>query len=82
MNCTQDQVLRVVAEFVARTRSVPVESVKADTKLFQEGLVDSFAVVELTAELEKMLSARLGDGTLLPEDFETPKVLFERLRDV
>jgi acyl carrier protein len=72
-------VVSVVGQFVARTRGVPADSVDESTPLFAEGLLDSFSLVELTTELESALGIRIGDGLLLPEDFETPARLFERL---
>ena len=34
------------------------------------------------AELEQRLSISLPDGSLIPEDFETPEVLFNRLQEL
>jgi acyl carrier protein len=38
--------------------------------------------VELIAELEKQLGLQLPDGSLIPEDFETPQVLYDRLQEL
>jgi acyl carrier protein len=73
------EVVALVGRFVARTRGVPADSVREDTPLFAEGLLDSFSLVELTADLEAGLGMTIPDGQLLPEDFETPTTLFGRL---
>lgn len=82
MDCALPQVVEIVARFVARTRGVPADSLQPTTRLLQEGLLDSFGLAELTAELELALGASLQEGALLPEDFETPQVLCERLRQL
>jgi acyl carrier protein len=82
MECDLPRVVEVVARFVARTRGVPVVAVQPDTRLLQEGLLDSFSLVELIAELESVLGTRLPDGMLLPQDFETPEMLFGRLQQI
>jgi acyl carrier protein len=82
VDCTVPQVVEVVASFVARTRGLPGDTVQPATKLLQEGLLDSFGLVELIADLESALGASLPEGTLLPEDFETPQVLCDRLRQL
>ena len=82
MNCELGQVVAAVGSFVQRTRGLSAASVTAETPLFREGLIDSFGLIELIAELEKALGATLPDGALIPEDFESPQVLFERLKQV
>ncbi len=80
MKCELGQIVEVVAGFVARTRGVPATSVQSGTGLLQEGLLDSFSLVELMGELEAALGCAIPEGMLIPVDFETPTVLFERLR--
>ena len=82
MKCEQAQVVKIVADFACRTRGADPKAVKADTPLFREGLVDSFGLVELIAELETGLNVVLPEGSLIPEDFETPQVLWERLQQL
>ncbi len=82
MDCDLAQVLRVVAGFVARTRGVSEADVTVLTRLLEAGLIDSFGVAELIAELEEALGTTLPEGALLPQDFESPEVLFERLRQL
>lgn len=82
MKCELNQVVKLVGAFVAKTRGVPEASVTAETKLFQEGFVDSFSLVELTVALEQGLGVPLPDGTLIPEDFESPRAVYDRLLQV
>ena len=82
MNCELSQVLLVVSRMVALTRGVPPESIQPSTKLLQEGLLDSFGLVDLVLELETVLGAKIPQTSLLPEDFETPEVLCERLKQL
>ena len=82
MECTLPQIVDVVASFVARTRDLPGDTVQPATRLLQEGLLDSFSLVELIADLESALGASLPEGALLPEDFESPQVLCDRLRQL
>ena len=80
MKCELSQVVDVVAGFVARTRALPKSTVSAQTRILEEGLVDSFALIELIGELEATFKASIPEGELIPQDFETPTVLFHRLQ--
>lgn len=80
MKCDLDQVLKIISAFVTRSRGAT--AVSAHTKLFQEGFVDSFSLVELTAELAAGLGVQLPDGSLIPEDFESPQAVFDRLQQI
>jgi acyl carrier protein len=82
MECELPLIVDVVGRFVARTRGLPAATVQPETMLLQEGLLDSFSLVELIAELESALGASLAEGTLLPEDFGSPQILCERLRQL
>src|SRR6185295_5746700 len=74
MNVPMDKMLEVVREFVQRQKGDSAKSITADSKLVQDGFIDSFTLVELIVDLEKQLQISLPDGSLIPEDFETPKV--------
>jgi acyl carrier protein len=82
MTCDLSQVVGIVDDFVARTRGVPAKSVEPATRLLQEGLLDSFSLVELMGEIESALGSRIPEGALIPEDFETPTLLFKRLQSL
>jgi acyl carrier protein len=79
MELTVAQVVEIVDRFVVQANGVPPGTVGPSTRVLQEGLLDSFSLVSLIAELEKALGTDLPEGTLLPEDFETPQVLCDRL---
>lgn len=80
-NVTLDRVVAIVADFV-KGRGKKAGTIQADSRLLSDGFVDSFSLVELIAALESTLGVTLADGTLIPEDFETPRVLHGRLEEV
>lgn len=77
-----EAVRSVISDFVARTRGTPETPIGGETRLLQEGLVDSFGLVELIVDLEGALGLDLPQGSLIPEDFETPMVLYARLTEL
>ncbi|MCK6548439.1 acyl carrier protein [Myxococcota bacterium] len=81
MKIDHDKVLGVVRAFVSG-RGGDGARITMETRLLHDGHVDSFALVELIAELEQQLGLDLPMGTLIPEDFETPKVLCARLTEI
>jgi D-alanine--poly(phosphoribitol) ligase subunit 2 len=46
-----------------------------DLDLFESGLLDSFAVVQLIVELEEKLGVKLAIETLAREDIATPALI-------
>jgi acyl carrier protein len=82
MDVKLDDILTVIRGFVERKRGKPAGAIQAGTALLRDGYLDSFALVELIAELEKDMSISLSDGSLIPEDFETPQVLYDRLQEL
>ena len=82
MDVAVDKVLTVVREFIAHKQGAATRPIDADTPLLREGHIDSFGLVELIAELQSKLQIDIPDGALIPEDFESPRVLFDRLRDI
>ncbi len=82
MDFSHDRVLEVIRSFVEHKKGTAAPAIGSDTFLLRDGYLDSFALVELIAELEKQLSATIPDGALIPEDFETPQTLCERLEQL
>jgi acyl carrier protein len=82
MNVSLESVVEVVSGFVGRTRGKLPRPINADTRLFQEGLIDSFGLVELILEIEKAAGGAIPEGALLPDDFESPRVLHSRLEEI
>ena len=54
----------------------------ADTALISDGYLDSFSFIELRNTLETELNVTLPTGALIPEDFESPAILQQRLAAV
>ncbi len=82
MNIALESVVQVVDRHVARARGRKLGSIDADTPLFQQGLIDSFGLAELLIELEKLAGEPIPEGALVPDDFESPRVLHHRLQEV
>ena len=51
-----------------------------DMRLFDEGLLDSFAVVQLLVALEEQLGVALDIEALTRDDIATPALIAERVR--
>lgn len=81
MKVAVEQMLGIIREFV-REREGTAPKIDAETALLREGVIDSFALVDLIAEIEKKLGVDLPMGTLIPEDFETTRVLCARLEQI
>jgi len=77
-----DAIVRIVRAFVATRTGRSADDIGPATLLLRDGRLDSFSLVELIVELERGLDVSLDAGALIPEDFETPLVLLERLRDI
>lgn len=82
MDVSMDAILSVVRGFVQNKRGKPADAIGPNTALLRDGYLDSFALVELIGELEKDLQIELPDGSLIPEDFETPEVLYNRIQEL
>ena len=82
MNVSHQRVLEIIRQFVEHKKGSAAAAIVANTPLLRDGYLDSFALVELIVELERQLPATLPDGSLIPEDFETPQTLCERLEQL
>lgn len=49
----------------------------ADTELLSSGLMDSFALVDVLLELERVTRRRIPRGRVSPEDMETVRKMLE-----
>lgn len=74
-------VLAIVSEFSRTSRGTDPSSISPDTRLLQQGYLDSFGLVELIGLLEGRLGVDLL-GQLIPEDFETVRTLYARLEEI
>lgn len=53
----------------------PALQIDADTPLLSTGLLDSFALVEVLHELERVTGRRISAGRVSPSDFETVRLM-------
>jgi acyl carrier protein len=82
MDVQLESVVNTVNQYVAKTRGAPKKPIAPDTLLYQEGHIDSFGLVDLIADLETALKIELPPGTLIPEDFESPRALWTRIHQI
>jgi len=82
MSLNAEKILEVVRSYVGQLNPKLAPNISMETRLLQDGYLDSFALVQLITELEKVLDMQLGDGALLPEDFESPAALVQRLNEL
>jgi len=59
---------------VLRNPAIPLEQ---DTPLVSSGLVDSFALVEVLLELERITDRQIPAGRVSPEDLDTVRKMLE-----
>ncbi len=51
------------------------EGITEDTKLFEEGIVDSTGILEIVAFIEEQYAVGVADDELVPENFETVRAI-------
>ncbi len=71
-----EQILEILTEICGAD---PGE-LQADTALFDEGLLDSFALVQLIVALEERFSVTLDPADLERKDMATPAAIAETVR--
>jgi acyl carrier protein len=79
---TLEAVVATIAEQVGQSRGKLKHAIGPDTNMFREGLIDSLGLVELQARLEELSGKALPEGGLMPDDFESPRVLHARLKEL
>jgi acyl carrier protein len=62
----QDKIRELLGRITGKTISGP-----SDENLFESGVLDSFALTDLVAALEKEFNIRIPDGDLNPRKFES-----------
>mgnify|MGYP001367386587 CR=1 FL=1 len=82
MDRSAEAVLKILEEFIIREKGRLSEPLSLDTPLLQRGLIDSFAIVSLGEEFARAFGITVTSGTLIPEDFETPRQLWSRLQEL
>ena len=76
---SEDQLQAVMAciRAVAKKGRSAVPDVKPGTHLFDECVLDSFAILELVAELEKSFGIEIATEDLIVQNFATPASVAE-----
>jgi len=59
-----------IREIIETVAGKPVEAGPEDS-LFESGLLDSFALVDLVAALEQAFGVRIPDADLIPQRFDS-----------
>ena len=66
-----------LAEFIRReVMKNPSAELALDTPLVSSGLIDSLALVDILAELEKITETRIPAGKITAEDMDTVRLMF------
>ena len=81
MERSADTVLRVISESIVRAKGDLSTPLTLDTPLL-EGLVDSFGLIELSEDIARALDLPLLSGNFVPEDFETPRTVWNRIQEI
>ena len=69
---TAEQMISYIKEEVLRDRCVEIAE---DTPLVSSGLIDSFALIDLLLQLEKVTRRRLAPGRVSPRDMDTVRMM-------
>lgn len=82
MNTDLETLLRVVSAYADKKLGRKRPAIEEDTALFHEGLIDSFGMAEIISAYEAATGTKIPEGALLPDDFESPRVLLQRIREL
>ena len=72
MNEAIPQLIDYIQKQVIRKKGITID---ADTPLVSSGLVDSLALVDVLAELEKVMKMRIPAGKVQPKDMDTVNLM-------
>lgn len=64
-----------IAEIIAELCGAEVEEIEPDLQLFEEGLLDSFAAIQLVMQLEETFGVSLDMASLPRESIATPAAI-------
>ena len=70
-----------IAEILAELCGVEPEEIQPELELFEEGLLDSFAAIQLVMELEEAFGVSLDMASLPRERIVTPAALAALIRE-
>ena len=71
---TAEQMISYIKEEVLRDRHVDIAM---DTPLVSSGLIDSFALIEVLLQLEKVTRRRVAPGRVSPRDMDTVRLMLQ-----
>jgi acyl carrier protein len=71
-NEATQQLINYIQSQVIRKKGVSIE---ADTPLVSSGLVDSLALVDVLAEVERVTKMRIPAGKVQPKDMDTVNLM-------
>jgi acyl carrier protein len=66
-----------------RGKPNPGERIAPDSKLFENGTLDSLSILHVLAFIERQIGAAVPDDLIIPENFRSPRAIaetFGRLR--
>lgn len=69
---TEPAIIETLKSFLERSRRVRRDQlVNEDDSLLGRGIIDSLAIMELTAFIETTFGIKIGDSDLVPENFDS-----------
>jgi acyl carrier protein len=72
MNEATQQLINYIQSEIIRKKGVTID---ADTPLVSSGLIDSLALVDVLAELERTTKMRIPAGKVQPKDMDTVNLM-------
>jgi acyl carrier protein len=72
MNEATQQLINYIQSEIIRRKGVTID---ADTPLVSSGLIDSLALVDVLAELERTTKMRIPAGKVQPKDMDTVNLM-------
>jgi len=66
-----DEAIQAMVDFVSQRFARTRIAIDADTPLVSSGLLDSFGMVDVLAQLETVTARRISPGRIVPQNLET-----------
>lgn len=66
-----------IRHFIIKSSYVPEETVKPDTLIFMQGILDSMGFINLINFLEESFSLKVNDNDLIETNFESVNAIAE-----
>ncbi|MFF9481505.1 acyl carrier protein [Streptomyces sp. NPDC014733] len=77
-----EELCTLVGSRITWGRGEDAGSLNADTPLLEMGLVDSLAIMEIVAALDKEAGIRLPDTEIVAANFRSPKALWAAIENL